>query len=98
MVRRGALHHVQLHRSAAPGVRADLIISIIIMTHHSYSDLCVSRAPAAPDQRAEVLEAEHRPPEEGEVTHADQGHAHQVYQVKLETEKPCIAASWFHLD
>ena len=64
----------------------------------SGSDLCVSRAPAAPDQRAEVLEAEHRPPEEGKVTHADQGHAHQIYQVKLETEKPCIAPSWFHLD
>ena len=39
MVRRGALHHVQLHRSAAPGVRADLMISIKIMTHHSYLDL-----------------------------------------------------------
>lgn len=51
------------------------------------SDLGVAGAPAAPDQRAQVLEAEDRPPVEGEVAHADQGHAHQVQQVKLKWEK-----------
>ena len=47
------------------------------------TDLGVPGAPAAPDQRAEVLEAKDRPPVEGEVTHTDQSHAHQVHQVKL---------------
>ena len=64
--------HVQLHGVAAAGVRADL---------------GVPRAPAAPDQRAQVLEAEHRPPVEGEVTHADQSHTRQVHQVKLNRDK-----------
>ena len=51
--------------------------------HAENTDLGVPGAPAAPDQRAEVLEAKDRPPVEGEVTHTDQSHAHQVHQVKL---------------
>ena len=68
----GGRGHVQLHGVTAAGVGADL---------------GVPRAPAAPDQRAQVLEAEHRPPVEGEVTHADQSHARQVHQVKLNRDK-----------
>ena len=98
MVGRGSLHqgrgrgHVQLHGIAAPRVGADLRKQedntyIEARVQWSESDLGVAGAPAAPDQRAQVLEAEDRPPVESEVTHADQGHAHQVQQVKLKWEK-----------
>lgn len=60
---------------------------ILSKDHADDTDLGVPGAPAAPDQRAEVLEAENWPPVEGEVTHTDESHAHQVHQVKLKWDK-----------